>query len=427
MREKIKSIALGALIVISLWQTYLLAYSKPELERIDLTSYVDTELQSSKLDVMDMFFPKEVVIHFGEDRHTVLYPGQEFYKKIYEEKIKQRTFDGFRLIEWDSKDWNELRASHQGIEIRFHDGIPISILQNMLQLRGDILNSEDRIQYIWIIKDSEQQTVLAYFFSDKENRVYESSQADLQVSDVEQYVRFGEYLNASNNYINVEGNYYLPEQPVPTINVKLSYEIYTPDQWRNSLFVDPSISRNFIEKDGTEIYTDGKRGLQINHIDQWLSYSDPVAPVQDWPDVRTNLYTAVQFVNQHGGWGAQYMLDQYPEPNDQQFRFYPYYEGFPVLSDPLHPFGWIEVTLQKSVVSSYERSLVQMKDEIERTETMLPGGEELQELIDSYPERQQIRSVFPAYRPYIQDELIELVPQWAVIKLDGTYDYLQKR
>ncbi|CAM3648454.1 YycH family regulatory protein [Marinicrinis lubricantis] len=422
MLEKVKSLLLALLIAVSLWQTYMLAYSKPELERIDQNAFVDTELEGTKLEVTDLLFPKEIIIHLGDDRHTVLYPEEEFYKKIYEEKIVQRTFDGFRPLNWYSRDWDELRKTTRGIEIRFQDAIPISTLQNILQLRGDILFTEGSINRIWIMKENEEE-VAAYFFTEQGLTVYEAGRADLQPTDVEQYVGFGEYLSTQNNYTSTDGTYYLPSQQLQTVKVRFDYSLYTPEQWKNSLFVDPSISRNFAEKDGTEIYTDGKRGLQVNHLEQWMSYSDPVAPVQEWTDVSSNLFSAVQFVNQHGGWNGSYMLEKYPDAWDQRFRFIQYYDGYPLISGTVRPFGSIYVTLQKSVISNYERSLIQLGEETMREEAVLPGGEELQAIVSGKEEElgESFMSVFPSYRPFVTDKYVELVPQWTGLTANGVY------
>ncbi|MFD2672178.1 YycH family regulatory protein [Marinicrinis sediminis] len=428
MYEKLKSTLLSLLVVVSLWQTFLLVNSKPEFERMDSTSYVQTELEGSRLEVQDLLFPREIVLHFGDDRHSVLYPSQEFYKKIYEEKIKQRTFDGFRPLSRSAKNWEELRTTTRGLEIRFQDSIPISILQTILQLRGDFIYTDDEINRIWIANEGEGDSeVRVYFFSGNGLNVYESTQADLQPSDIEQYVAFGEYMNSQNNYRSRDGLYYLPEQNLPAVRLKFTYETFTPEQWKNSLFVDPSISRNFAEKDGTEIYTDGKRGLQINQLDKWMAYSDPVAPVQEWADIRNHFYSAVQFINQHGGWNGTYMLQAYPEPWNQQFTFMQYIGMYPVIATEMQPYGQIRLTMQKSIVSNYERSMLQLQEEVSRTEMTLVGGDRLQELIAAHSSRNEIVHVFPAFQASVNEKYVEMIPMWAIQKSDGSFDMLPTR
>ena len=90
-------------------------------------------------------------------------------------------------------------------------------------------------------------------------------------------------------------------------------EQYTPEQLQKSLFVDPGTSRNLLDRDGTEIYTDGKRGLQIYHGRHWMSYSDPVAPVETNAASQESLLVAVEFINRHGGWDGDYLMSEIEE------------------------------------------------------------------------------------------------------------------
>jgi exopolysaccharide biosynthesis predicted pyruvyltransferase EpsI len=86
----------------------------------------------------------------------------------------------------------------------------------------------------------------------------------------------------------------------------------------------------------------------------------------------------------------------------------------------------MKLSMQKGTISSYERSLIvhDSTKTLIKTEMILPGGNELKNLIDSYRLRMQVVSVFPAYRAVILNQVIDYVPVWAVELRDGTFDVL---
>ena len=71
---------------------------------------------------------------------------------------------------------------------------------------------------------------------------------------------------------------------------------------QKNLFFDPGVTRAISDRSGSQIYTDGKRGLQIEQNGKWISYTDPVAGQKLQDDESENVYAAITFINQHGGW-----------------------------------------------------------------------------------------------------------------------------
>jgi regulatory protein YycH of two-component signal transduction system YycFG len=423
MMDKIKTVLLVLLISTSLLQSYLLAYSKPNLDPIHETEYIETELLGEQQEFKQMIFPQQIVLHFGENQHTVLYPNHKFYNMIFN-KVKQRSFDGFKEISQSSIEWDQLRSRNQGVEIHFKDGIPLTMLENMMQLRGEPLFGPEYIDRIWMLTADNQEEVRTFFFAASGLSVYESTKADLTVKDIEQFVGLGSYLpNYQLNY-----SYYLPTEPMDAIEYKMSYHEYTPEQLQNSLFVDPGISRKILERDGTEIITDGKRGLKVDHGQGWMNYSDPVTSVEFGNDVRENLLSAVQFVNRHGGWNGEYLVNHAPLNRNQSFVFRQYMDSLPIYSPKSRNFGYIKIILQKGIVSSYERSLLNL-DYVgaDKKEAFLPGGEQLNAMIQAYAKRASISSIQPAYIPTFSqtEDSVILRPKWTVELFDGSVEVLE--
>lgn len=428
MMEKLKSLALTVLIVASLYQSYLLAYSTPKFEPIPQNDYVQTEPLGAQTQLNDLLFPDQIIVHLGSQQHSVLYPSSYNYKSLWD-NIMQRSFGGFRKTSLflANVNWEDVREKHQGVEVRFRNGIPMNVLENLLQFKGDLPVDNDTITKIWIIESANKEEVRTFFFTDTLSVGYEVIRADFTTKDVENFVAYAE---TANLYKSINGgDYYLPLKTLHVMGYTLSYTQFTTEQLKRTLFVDPGITRNLKERDGSEIYTDGKRGLQINNDKRWMYYSDPVAPIDSKNDVKDNLLAGVQFVNQHGGWDGDYGILRTPQRqllSDQTFMFRMYYDNFPIVTSQLEGFGLMKLNVQKGIVSGYERSMVILDGKtIVRNEGVLPSATEVEERLKAYPRRSSIVSMFAAYRPRMNEKTIDLTPVWAIELRDGTFDFME--
>ncbi|KIL39602.1 hypothetical protein SD70_18920 [Gordoniibacillus kamchatkensis] len=427
MMDKLKTLLLSVLVVTSLLQTYLLSYSNPKLDPINQNGYVPTEkLTGTQLELEDLLFPETLVLHFGNQQHSVLYPGDLFYPTILE-KVKQRYFEGFRKTNLYTAgvNWDDARSKQQGIELRFGHGIPFVVLQKLLQFKGDVPSDTDVITRIWIMVKPDKQEVKTYFFTDNVNTVYEAIKADFTAKDLEEYLSSADYPA----YHSANGDFYLPNQPLSMTAYTFNYTEFTAEQLKQSLFVDPGVTRNLKETDGSVIYTDGKRGLQLSSDLRWMNYSDPVAATDTKNDIRDNLLAAIQFINQHGGWNGKFIFNQTETRGTgtagQTFDFRQYYDRYPIVGRRAESFGSIKLAIQKGTVSHYERSTIIMGSRPTDTKaTSLEGGEALDNRLKEYPKRSSIATMFPAYDPVVKEKTLVLRPVWVVELRDGSMEIL---
>ncbi|WP_372814297.1 YycH family regulatory protein [Paenibacillus sp.] len=429
MMEKLKTAALTLLVMLSLLQSYLLAYSYPQPEQpVIQEEYVKTEMLGTQVSLDEMLFPDHIVVHLGNQQHTVFYPQTEPYTEIFD-TVKQRNLEGFRKNNLSAlgMNWDDVAAKRPGVEIRFRDGLPLNVLQRIMQIKGDLPPDNDVITRIWIFAQNENE-VRTILFTDTTNLIYEATKADFTTKDIEE--RFLGAVGTAIPYKPFNGSLYLPQKPIPMTAYTMPYTQLTVDQLKRTFFVDPAVTRNLMERDGSEIYTDSKRGLQLKSEQHWMTYSDPVAPSTDNKiDFLGNLLAAVQFINQHGGWNGTYGVQKVPErllPGSQSYLFRQYYGAYPLINPRNENFGFIKITLQKDIVSGYERStLTPEMRSVTRRELELVGGEALDAKLDQYTKKSQIVALFPAYRPVITDKSLELMPVWAMELYDGTYEFLE--
>src|SRR5690242_1149725 len=127
--DKLKTIVLTALVIMSLIQSYLLAYSMPGLgvTTSQQQGYVQSEPMGQEEKVENVIFPEDMVLHLGKGKHTVLYPATNFYNLIFG-KIKSREFKGFQRSPAVVVDWDDIRDRDQGLELRFGRGVPVELL-----------------------------------------------------------------------------------------------------------------------------------------------------------------------------------------------------------------------------------------------------------------------------------------------------------
>ncbi|MEF2243849.1 YycH family regulatory protein [Paenibacillus sp. IITD108] len=425
--EKLKTTALIFLVGLSLLQSYFLVYRMPGLAatmRSD-QDYVNTEPMGASSSVESLVFPEKIIIHLGENTHTVLDPGTQFYDMILKQRIVGREFKGFQRGPESMIDWDDVRKNDIGLELRFSNGIAVELLQKLLKLEGDLLFLNEKIDRIWIYKVADTEEVRTFFFSSGNKIVYESVRADLTVRDVQDYVGFGQYLP---KYEMTADGLYIPTEPIQATEMVFDYEAYSPEQMQRNFF-DPSTTLAVEDRSGSLIYTDGKRGLQVEQNGMWINYTNPAASQSTSSHISENVYASIEFINQHGGWdGVNRLVNPVSSSSEKYVTFRKYIEQYPVIELPPFRYGYMKLTLQQGVVTEYARSLITLSSTAEEREARwLPGGQTLKDQLKAHRNRKDIVGLFPALKAMpIDDSKMSFVPVWAIKLKDGSEQVLME-
>ncbi|MCY9539958.1 two-component system activity regulator YycH [Paenibacillus alvei] len=429
MIERIKTLLLTFLVLLSLLQSFFLAYSMPNFDvRKKFTSdYIMTDPLGPEEKVENLVFPEQLVLHLGGNKHTVLYPGMTFYNIIVK-RLQGRSYDGFQYRSVSAVDWARIREENEGVELLFHAPIPVKLLQRVFPIGDDSVLMNESIRRIWLYTTKDTKEVRVFFFNAEGDAVYESTSANLTEQDVKQQVEFG---RAWTPYKLVDGAYYVPEQPIEMQEVTLPFDRITAEQMQRSLFNDPTVTKN-IETGNSEIYTDVKRGLEVNRGLQWLIYSDPVVQTEGQQDITSDVTAAVRFINQHGGWNGRYRVTM---PDNMKrdslngaaselgtaIRFQQYWGSYPIVNTSRFRFGYMQVTMQEGTVTSYERSLVQLHQRAAKKEMRkLAIGDALIKKLKELSKEKPISAIDPVYVPILGKDTVRLLPAWQVKYKDGT-------
>lgn len=431
MKEQLKSMVLFLLVLSSLIQSYFLIYRLPGGDSIisSETNYVKTDSMGQEQRIEQLIFPNKIIVHMGEDKHTVFYPETTFYKLIFT-RLESRSFQSFERRSIQSANWSEVRRKYEGIEMVFSGGVPVTLLERMMRLTADPVFQAETINRIWVYTDEKATRTHALFFSARGDVVYEAKEVDLTVQDVQQHVSFGQ--NATP-YELISGQYYIPMDNIEMQEPIVNSGLFTTEQMQRNLFFDPGITRNIQEKDGSEIYTDSKRSLQVKQSQRWMGYTDPAAPSSEPGNPVRDILAAVDFVNQHGGWDGAYRLimNNASDVSGEEYRtnvsFQQYYGSYPVLDRPSFRFGTIRLEVQQETASVYERSLLYLKGGEQSSASMLlPGGEELRVKLKQLAGNKTILDVTPSYSPELtEDGSLKLVPVWRIQLLNGGIQTIQ--
>lgn len=426
MKERLKTAALLVLVLGSLVQSYFLIYRLPGSDSVVQAenSYIKTEAMGPDEKAENLIYPKKIIIHLGGDKHTVFYPEQMFYDLVYN-RLKGREFDSFQRRTVNNMDWTKLRASSKGIELSFGSGMPVTLLQKVMQIKPDSLFEGESIDKMWLYSIDGEPKVHALFFSTEGDVVYEAAQVDLTVQDVHQLVDFGRDWVPYT--MEDDASFYVPEEPLSMVSLELPLGMYTVEQMQRSLFFDPSITRNIRERDGSEIYTDSKRSLQVDEKQNWINYTDPAAPPSGDSSPGKDVLSAIDFVNQHGGWNGGYRMSQSKDIEDRTLvEFQQYHRGYPILNTPDFNYGTMKLELQNGTVTSYERSLLYVETEEQKKKIVkLAAGDKLREKIDIMSKKMKIIDLEPVYLPLITETGLWLRPAWAVQLPNGSMKIIE--
>jgi regulatory protein YycH of two-component signal transduction system YycFG len=430
--ESAKTLFLVTLVAASLIQSYLLVNSSPNFEESIQTEFVETELTGTQSEMVALVEPQDIVLHYGDNEHVMLYPRMIFYEMIMN-IVKQRSFGDLRVASDANEVWSIANQAIQGIEIRFPESLPLTVIQQAINVQGEDLANLMRIDRVYIYSRSDREEVRVFFLNTRSQMAYEAMNADLTAKDVERFVGFGEM---KSRYARFDNKHYIPLEPLVMIQYEFPYRVFSGEQLQRSLFPDPYSTRNLKERDGSEIYTDGKRGLRLSANTQQMRYTNPAAPAEGSQNILDTVRSAIQFINRHGGWNGDYMLQSISnsrEISGEQnitFRHYvgSYSGAYPVISlTNTIPFGDINITLRNRVITGYERSVMQLEGSaVARTQVVLMGSDNLLDLLNAYPDREQIKHVYPAYRVRHKETSIQFEPFWAVEMQDGSVRALVK-
>ncbi len=357
MKEIIKSIILGFLVLTSLGLTFVLWYGTPDYE-------ISRPLLSERIHftnprmLSEIILPTRVVVHLGTEEYRLLFPGQDLYNSVM--RVFNEYF-GERIVyakEITADEWS-VALEEQGLLLYY--SYPISFKIN------DAGSSENKIftSKVFLLGKDENSRLM---FRSQEGLFFQTG--NLRGSLFDYDLRNQLFLNETNTFFRRA-----EEDDLPSEGVFLAGDIYIPlgtirmsaltgkttrvdiERIKKVFFADLSLVRRIEEKDGAAIYTDGRKGLRV-YIDGAIEYTSAVT-MEALPLNEQSLRLAGEVVALYGGWEENLHLwlppgKEVSATGGQKIFFRSFFQGKPFVSRE----GCLNLVLTERGVQSFFRRLV---------------------------------------------------------------------
>lgn len=425
MKEKIKSIILLILVLNSLLLSGLLIFYKPNDAITSISEYIPRLKFGQDANLKQVTKPNQFVIHNKDKGHFVINSDNYGHEMLVTE-MEQWSFYNFSKIN-EKINWAELIENYQGIEIIFPTSLPDSLLQSMFKVVSSY-EQIDNINRIWLYVEQDGN-VGAYFISDGKDQIYKA-QTSITSQKLSQYTYITTEQPKFNYYWSyplddnklVDQVYYLPSEG---FNIEVQRKVMTSvaiGDFIQLLFIDPSLVKRIeMENENNILFTDGNRSMQYFSNEKYISFFQPVSDNDKEIDISKDAYATVRYVNQHGGWDGDYLLDDIEQSSGSTiFRFKKYINGYPLLNDEGN-YGTIKLKTTDGIVSVFERSIILLENSTEdiRHETTYSDSELFEQLAAKDILKEDITRIELNYIIKKAFEYVVIEPYWIVYLTDG--------
>lgn len=436
-KENIKSVLLNILVLTSFVLTWFLWQNQPQFELIAPTTYVESKTVGQTRQLEELIQPESILFHYGSDHHTKANPNDAQFRVLNSLMAKWYFYDFLYFPLTDEK-WAALTKDKQGLEIQFRSTVPLSLISQLFTFRGDIEGDIKGINRLWLYYEERDDMVYALFLSDEDQRIIRArtvvSPKDLR----ESYLPLGKHLPeqilkarthnvpAPNAQVMAYWKiYYLPKESFKMRQFLYSYIPVKTDGLIQAFFLDPSLVRQVVERDGTVIFTDGTRSIQIRPGQPMMTYTDPVLPQQkETLTSEDKLRGAVTFINQHLGWTDTFRFERIDERSTEGdvITFRQYLGAYPLISKDYTSFDEIVVNSEQGQIVSLRQPIIDLDRYINYKEwTVMSGPELYQYLRNQGLNVNEIANAYLAYENINYQGYVIITPMWVVEMTDGSH------
>ncbi|TCP52548.1 regulatory protein YycH of two-component signal transduction system YycFG [Tumebacillus sp. BK434] len=343
MKEKLKTLLLTVLVITSLLLSLGIWSITPQYEAIDGPQFAsNTAISDPSFErtLNNVLGPRSILLHGGEEKHQVLFPGQSGYESGMELLTLATFFDIKLATGFQDDDWKKLISTGPSLQYDFDAVVPITLLNE-----SELLHFTSRLEPFMNVK-----TFYLFPSGGNEFRAVFVANADMIYSasvvlPQEPFKRLFEAEKEAPLYklygTALLHHFYLPilKPKVYSYSIDVNRGIET-ERLVDSFFLDKSLTRRVVERAGSEIVTDGNRIVRIDALGQLIQYRNLNLEESRFNQLEedTGIPNALDFANAHGGFVGSVAVHQVrsirpTEMVGRQFEFRPLVEGLPVIGD----------------------------------------------------------------------------------------------
>ncbi|MDW7729018.1 MAG: two-component system activity regulator YycH [Bacillota bacterium] len=303
MIEKIKSLILIILVILSLFLTYQLWYGQQPAELVAEDVYERIVVERPQ-PIEEVFNPAFMTIPV-ENGYYVLNDHEREFIDVWAfiSKSLQMPADEL-LIESSMITGEEGRL----LTLYFEPGLPTGPQMPWLKEYPEKIVQEIKIitknNGLWLIAGdiNDDLIYIESIRDEKMERLFTSLQS-IYESERDLYFLLSEdmFVSANDRELILPKPVFLPIDPVSMDRILLAHEVIDRDLVLKTFFVDYNLARVIEEKDGGLIYTDGEKGLRLTPVS--LEYSNPrLEDSRATLSYADALYNSNNLISYHGGW-----------------------------------------------------------------------------------------------------------------------------
>ncbi|NLY20673.1 MAG: hypothetical protein GXZ08_05280 [Tissierellia bacterium] len=399
MKEKLKTGLLFGLSILTIFLAGKIWFVSPILSKKDDVS--KEKLFEMRYIMEDIVSPREMVINFGIDEHTIVYDVNEsgLWKSsliTIEDIFTKDKKDIKSFTEISNKEY-AIMLNQESIILKFHDMIGTSTLLNSIGIKkanylSDIIPVINKVYISTGDNDfivlSDDVLYYAIQFTSLEKEALVKSIDDIKQTNIMNAKLYNRYYPMNEMY-GVENTIFIPD--IHNFNAR---KIYFENVMENldepyinnivSRFLDKSIDsvRALTQEDGNRIYVYDNKTVSLNENGK-INYSAPYLVDSKDLNFFKSISTAVDFVSEKIGFNKSIhlrSLDMIGENGNEGYRL-----GFGMLADGLLVdldseilSNYIEIDVYNGNVKNY----VQLLRIIKETDVKFYNMENAMELTD---------------------------------------------
>ncbi|WLR50837.1 two-component system activity regulator YycH [Bacillus tianshenii] len=389
--EHAKAVVLTLLVSLSFMLTWGLWTYQPQYETINDNTYLQEVAIGNKRSLAEIVQP-ELVVYHEDDKHFGMRKNEDI------QAFNQQ------LTKWEAKSIEDVSAAvkEKGLpsfirqngstEVIYPTSIPSYVFSKLFKTSEQIaLQSVDRLLIRW--PDQGKNKFTMYFISMDEQKVVRAT--------IEQNIAQGMKAarkRASNNLeyfvypINATRYLYLPDEKVNIPRLTYSAQLLESGDFKNALFNDPTVVKQYGSGQGERSFTDGTRALEVFHNDMLMRYVNPTDGEAPNEKSKQMLLNGIEFINDHSGWTDFYRLNHWDGSN-QDVTYRLIVGNLPVFNlKNTQELVTIQQSFRDEQIYEYSRSLLNLRFKLDK--------ESEQETVPSgYKLIQALKKTFPKYSP----------------------------
>ncbi|MGM0901522.1 MAG: YycH family regulatory protein [Bacillota bacterium] len=344
--EKVKTIILTILIVLSAILTWNIWTFQPNYETMEIEKNVNEVAIGSKQEIRNIVKPHQVIFHTGAKQYGTNDNAE--LDKIMNLIGKWKYYD---VRKWGDSRSVLLKSLSEGqyTELIFPDRVPVELYKKILNFEDQDLPKFEFDRMMINAKAGEGQEGTIYFYSTKSHESYVSNVSLAAISEFSE--AFLQKANLYNPYfvheLDNKKSIYLPIYRTEMKRYTYYRNPIEPEQLKDALFRDPSFVQKSFVTEGEE-FTDEASKMTVNHNTSMIIYVNPFRESEAVVGTENIIQKSIEHINGHSGWTDPFRF-VYKDDFNQQVIFRMYSdEGYPIfneigLSEIIQEWGQTEI------------------------------------------------------------------------------------